>query len=335
MKKQIFYLLLLGLILSGCSGGNDFKVDVSDIEVQLDIKRLDQDLFQVNMDSIYEEIPAMQEKYGAFYEIYNRYVISIGNSNSKAYPDNLNAFLTDFMINKAYEAVQSKYPEIQSIEEGLIRGFKHFRYYFPEKQIPAVYTYIGGYNQSIVVGDSILGIGLDKYLGRDYEFYDKLGFSNYLQKKMYKEKIPSDCLHSWAETEWVFNDSIDNVMTNMLYRGKLLYFTRAMFPRAHDTLITGFTGNELQWVQANEQQMWDYLIDKKLLYSTDYMTINKLVNPAPFTSGFPEESPGQAVNWLGWQIIQAYMDQNSRITLGELMEEDDYQMILTESRYHP
>ena len=121
----------------------------------------------------------------------------------------------------------------------------------------------------------------------------------------------------------------------MLYKGKLLYFTKSMLPDEPDTLITGFTAEELEWCINNEENLWNYLIDKKLLYSTDYMTINKMVNPAPFTSGFSRKSPGRAVNWLGWKIIEAYMDKNSRATLPLLMQNNQYQQILTQSKYHP
>ena len=152
---------------------------------------------------------------------------------------------------------------------------------------------------------------------------------------MYKEKISTDCMKTWAKTEWEFNDSVDNVMSNMLYRGKLLYLVKSMFPEEHDTLVTGFTSRELKWVEANEKQIWDYIVEHKLLFETDYMTINKLVNPAPFTAGFPKESPGRTVNWLGWTIIEEYMKRNKNTTLEQLMNDDDYQKILEQSKYHP
>jgi gliding motility-associated lipoprotein GldB len=335
MKKQIALLFMLSLIIFGCGKKNKLDVDVSDVNVNINIKRLDKDIFQIDIDSIHKEIPRLHEKYGEFYKIYNRHIINIGSSNSKAYADNLQAFRNDYGINEAYNKVQKKFPDFEELEEKITNGFRHYRYYFPKKKIPAVYTFIGGFNQSIVIADSTVAIGLDKYLGRDCDIYDKLGWEKYRQKNMHKAKIPTDCIKSWAKTEWVFNDSIDNVLTNMLYKGRLLYFTKAMYPETHDTLITGFTPKELEWCKANEKHIWEYLIDKNILYSTDYMTINKMVNPAPFTSGFPRQSPGQAVNWLGWQIVRTYMERKPGTSLKELMNKDDYQQILSQSKYHP
>jgi gliding motility-associated lipoprotein GldB len=335
MMKQFFLILLLAVVVYGCGPEDRYEADVSEISVDLEIKRLDKDLFDLNPDSVHKAIPVLSEKYGAFFELYNKNVINIGGSNSRAYPDNLQAFLNDYDMNQLHKKIMEVYPDLEDIRAKLETGFIHYKHYFPDKKVPAVYTYMGGFNQSIVVADSVLAIGLDKYLGRDCEFYDKLGWETYRQKNMHKKKIPSDCIRAWGQTEWPFDDSTDNLLSNMLYRGKLLYFTKSMLPDEPDTLITGFSEQELNWCTSNEENIWNYLIENKLLYSTDYMTINKMVNPAPFTSGFTKASPGRAVNWLGWKIIEAYMDRNSGVTLRQLMRDHDYQRILTESRYHP
>jgi gliding motility-associated lipoprotein GldB len=335
IKKALIFSLLTSIFFIGCKEKQPYKQDVSEIKVKVEIKRLDQDLFEIDLDSIHEEIPRLTNKYGSFFEIYNRNVLNIGGSNSRAYPDNLQGFLTDFVINQVHEKTMEEFPQLETIEKKLTFGFKHYKYYFPDKPVPHIYTFIGGFNQSIVVDDSLLAIGLDKYLGRDCEFYDKLGWSEYLQKNMYQKKIPTDAMKAWGQTEWVYQDSIDNLLSNMLYRGKILYFVKSMFPEEPDTLITGFTAKELEWCQMNEKQIWNYLVEHKLLFETDYMTINKFVNPAPFTTGFPRHSPGRAINWLGWQIVEEYMKRNKNITLPQLMKENDYQEVLSESKYHP
>jgi hypothetical protein len=39
--------------------------------------------------------------------------------------------------------------------------------------------------------------------------------------------------------------------------------------------------------------------------------------------------------WVGWQIVRKYMDRNPKVTLQELMADDDYQKIFNESKYKP
>ena len=303
--------------------------------LNIELKRLDKDIFGMDPAVIDEQLPDLIEKYEQFFELYSYKVINLGNPYQKGFADSLVGFVTNYTMNSVYEKVKRVFPDMSLYEEEFTYAFKRYKYYFPEKQIPAVYTYIGGFNQSIVIADSILGIGTDKYLGQDCEFYDRLGIANYLQKNMNPENITSDALRAWALTEFVYNDKVDNLVNNMIYQGKIHYFLDAIVPQTPDSIKIGFTGDQVRWCINNEKQMWNYLIENKLLFSTDYMTINKHINPAPFTSGYPNDSPGRASVWLGWQIVRKYMNRNPEITIKQLMLDDDYQKILAKSRYEP
>jgi len=335
MQKAFLAVFILLVLLSGCSEKNKFDVDIEDLDVKIEVKRLDKELFELDPGKLDEQIPDLIKEYGEFLELYSRNVINIGSPYSKAYPDYLAGFITDYTMYQVHEKIMERIPDVDFIEHDLTQAFKYYKYYFPERLVPAVYTFQGGFNQSIVIGDSILAIGTDKYLGTDVEFYDRLGISKYLQRNMVPQKIPADAMRAWAMTEFVYNDSIDNLVNNMIYHGKIHYFLDAMFPFTEDSLKFGFTSNQLKWCQKNEKPMWDNLVEQKILFSTDYMTINNYINPAPFTTGFPRQSPGRAVVWLGWKIVHRYMERHPEISLKELMLDDDYQKILAESRYEP
>jgi hypothetical protein len=335
IKKEFIFVVLISIILASCNTRNRVNIDLSDINVDAEIKRLDQDVFQIDLDSTQEDVNVLVNNYREFFELYNSMIIKLGNPYSKSYPELLKGFVTDYTMNKIYTKTTEVYPNLNDLETELEEAFKRFKYYFPEKKIPAFYTYIGGFNQSIVVTDSMLGIGLDKYLGSNCIFYKRLGIANYLQQNMIPEMISIDAVKSWTLTEFDYNDSIDNVVNNMIYQGKIQYFLNATFPNKADSLKFGFSGDDVRWCIKNEKQMWNYLIDQKLLFSTDYMVINKLINPAPFTTGFPNESPGRASVWLGEKIVSAYMNRFPNLTIKELMLDDNYQNILSESRYEP
>lgn len=333
--KKILFLAGLIILFFSCKQENNFDIDTSEIKVNIEIKRLDKDLFEIDPANIAEETEYLIKKYGEFFELYSGRIINLGSPYTSDYNSKLVGFVTDYTMNKVYVKTEDIFSNIQPLEKDLETAFKRFKYYFPEKTVPAVYTYIGGFNQSIVVADSLLGIGLDKYLGVDCEYYTRLQTPNYLKKNMRPEMIPFDVLKSWALTEFEFNDSVDNLVSNMIYQGKIQYFLDAMFPSQSDTLKFGFTGKQMRWCIANEKEMWNFLIDEKILFSTDYMLINKHINPAPFTSGYPIESPGRASVWLGYKIVQEYMKRNPELSIHELMYNDNYQKILSESRYEP
>ena len=335
IKNKLILIAVIALLITSCTKRDSRKINVSEIDVNIEIKRLDKDIFEIDLGSVPQAVSDLINKYGEFFELYNVRVINLGNPYSNTYPEILTGFVTDYTMNKVYKKTMEVFPELNTFESELEDAFSRYKYYFPEKNIPAIYTYIGGFNQSIVVSDSILGIGIDKYLGSDCVFYDQLGIANYLQYNMIPEMISLDAVKAWTLTEFPYNDSVDNAVNNIIYHGKIQYFLDVMFPKTADSLKCGFSGEEIRWCINNEKQMWDYLIDQKILFSTDYMLINKLVNSAPFTSGFPNESPGRATVWLGWNIVDAYMKRQADVSIKNLMLENDYQKILTESHYKP
>jgi hypothetical protein len=121
----------------------------------------------------------------------------------------------------------------------------------------------------------------------------------------------------------------------MLHEAKLVYFTRRMMPSLPDTILFGFTGRQLEFCKAGEGDIWEYLVSKDLLFSTDAFLIRKFTGEAPFTSYFTEESPGRAVVWTGFRIIERYMNNNPDVTMPELMAMTDCQAILGGAKYNP
>ncbi len=335
IKRNLVYLGLIVILLNACIKNDKPNVDISDIQLNIEIKRLDQELFEIDPGNIENELATIIEKYGEFFEIYNYKVINLSSPYNINYPEYLNGFITDYTMNSVYVKTAEVFPDFSELSDQLTEAFKYYKYYFPVKVVPEVFTYIGGFNQSIVVADSILAIGIDKYIGSDCEFYDRLGIANYLQLTMNPENIPADAMRAWALTEFEYNDSIDNLVNNLIYHGKILYFLDAILPEFTDSLKIGFSEDQIRWCKSNDKQMWNYLIDQKLLFSTDYKVINQHINPAPFTPGYPTDSPGRASVWLGWQIVRAYMQRNPKVTLNDLMHGDDYQKILSQSRYEP
>jgi hypothetical protein len=316
---------------------NHYKVNTSAINVKIEIKRLEKDLFTVNPNEISEKVGQLRQKYTRFLQLFS-WVINTGDVNDTSFGDMLVRFCTDKQNNDVYALTMKLFPDLTQIEEGLREAFRHYLYYFPGKNVPAVYTCITGFNYNIITGDSVLAIGLDKYLGADCEYYARLGIYKYLSARMTPENIIPDCIYGWGSTEW--NDSTmkytsDNVLTEMIHYGKLKYFEKCMLPGTSEELIFGFTPGQMKFCRNNESQMWQYLIENDLLFKIDQLTIRKLTGEAPFTSYFTKESPGRAAVWMGFRIVESYMMKNPKITIEELMKDIDIQGILEKSKYNP
>ncbi len=335
LKKTGIYIALVFLI-TGCSDTRP-GADIGNIDAGIAIRRLEVDLFEidVDIDSIPVQAKILEQKYGEFFDIFNHLIIRIGSPSSPAYPEHLHRFLTDMDIYRIRTEVDSIFGDLSWLENDLENAFRHFLYYFPDYEAPRIYTYLSGFNQSVVTSEGIIGIGLDKYLGADHFFYSQLHLPMYQRRNMHPGKIVSDVMMAWAMMEFEFDNTEDNLLSHIIHHGKLLYFTDAVLPDQHDTLKTGFTARQLEWCRKNEDLMWTYLVENRLLFSTDARTIGRFVNPAPFTREFTSDSPGTAAIWLGWQIVSSYMNRHRNVTLGELMADNDYQKILNQARYRP
>jgi hypothetical protein len=336
--KYISILVAAGILTAlGSCNRNPYVVDLSSVQVDLKIERLEEDLFAVNDLTVQERVPGLIAKYGEFLQLFS-YVINTDDINSPSWHIYLSGFINDRMNFEAYGAVEEVFADISDIESDLGKAFSHYRYFFPDKHVPEVYTCITGFNNSIILGDSVIGIGLERYLGPETEFYGRLGIYKYLTYKMDRPFIVPDCMYAWAVTEWDYyamEYGSDNVLARIIHDGKLYYFVRRMLPEAAEGILFGFTTAQMDFCRNNESQMWEYLVEHDLLFSNDQFVIRKLTGEAPFTSYFTNESPGRAALWIGFRIVEQYMRRNPTVSLADLMEMKDYQKILQGARYSP
>jgi hypothetical protein len=333
MRKIILCTVYLAF-LSGCST-NRLKINVSDIRDEVKIVRYEEELFALGTNPGIEQIRALQDRYPDFTDLFSCRIIRIGNMTGPNGIKLIADFLNDTTIRNAKNISDGVFRDFGRIRKELINAFRHYRYYFPGKPLPVIYTCISGFNEQVFITDSLIGISLDKYLGPECRYYSMLDIPRYRQRRMFPEMIPADVMRLWGSGEFVMDRNATTLLDHMIYEGKLLYFLEAMMPACADTLLTGFTRKQSLWCSRNEAQMWNYLVENKLLFSTKQMDIVRYINDGPFTNGFPDESPARTGAWIGWQIVRSYMERNPETGLPELMAAQDSRHILNASVYTP
>jgi gliding motility-associated lipoprotein GldB len=335
LVKQLFFAIIPVTLIFSCKP-NPLKVNISDIKKDIHVVRFDHELFSINSNDTLNSIIALSNKYPDFFDLFTYKVIQIGGIDDSLFIERMKQFLTDTMILNVKKLVDSEFSDFDKTEKQINKSFKYFQYHFPDKELPTIYAYFSGFNQSVVTAENIIGISLDKYLGRDCEYYRKLNSTpQYKILNMHKDKIVSDVAYAWGVTEFEHTNKATTVLDNMIHQGKLMYFVDAMLPEMHDSLKIGYTAQQLEWCKKNEAQMWSQLIENKMLYSNKRMDIIRYINISPTTSGFPLESPGRTGVWIGWQIVRKYMKKFPETTLADLMKNSDYQQILNDSKYFP
>jgi len=332
MAKAILAIILLTFILGACN--SDKNPNVSGIDLKLNIKRLDQDLFNFAPDQILQKSKELKSKYGNFWDTYIEGVMALGPQTNVAFVDNFKRLRADYSIQKSVQETQRVFPDLKMIEKPLTDAIKHFKYYFPKDTIPEVYTCITGFNSSVLVDNRLLVISLDKYLGSKSDVYPRLGLENYKIYKMNPNNICTDVLTNWARFKYPYNDSVTNLMTQMVYEGRIQYFLNKLAPNMPDTLKWGFAPHQLKWATKWEKKIWTYLVENKLLFTQSQNEIRRYIADGPFTNTFGNNSAPRAAVFTGFKIVESYMDHN-HCTLEELMKIKDYQSILVQSHYRP
>lgn len=329
--KRIVFFTLIGIFLISCNR-NPLKIDVSEVDLKLEINHFEEDLKKFPFDSSF--VKTLDIRYGEFFKIFTHRMIWIGGIEEEGFIDNLEKFASDTLIEKLNGLVDKKIDH-EKLESDLETAFKHYKFYFPEKEVPEVSTCISGFNQSIVTAGNIIGISLDKFLGTNCQYYPQLGLPEYKRKRMNPYNIVPEVMKAWAITEFPKSEHSSNLLSHMIFQGKIMYFVDAMLPAMHDTLKIGYTAKQLNFCKAGEAGMWTFLAEHKLLFSSQRMDVKRYIDDGPYTNSFTTESPGRTGVWLGWQIVRAYMKKNETVTLSQLMNNHNYQEILSQSGYHP
>jgi hypothetical protein len=336
-KRSIFQIVLLIIVLfAGCDSRMNKKLSVHENQ-EFKLVRFERELFSIDLYSIADSSRQFVNKYPEFIALFSSRIIEIGDTLAPFFGEKLTLFVTDKVIYELLKRTNEVFSDFGEQSELLARGLTNYKRHFPEKAIPTVYTYVSGLNQSIVTAENILGISLDKYLGYNEALYDKVypAIPEYIRRNMQPEYIVPDAIRAWVTTDLEFKPKQDNFLSNILNEARGVFITKQLLPDVNDTLLWGFSSSQINFCKNNESEMWKYLIEQKLLFSTDNFRISKFIDPGPFTKEFTRESPPRAAVWIGYQIIDGFMSRHKNMTLSELAAINNFQVILNESRYNP
>lgn len=334
--SKIFRLIIVfsSLTFFSCEN-NPLEIDVSHINIQPQFYHFEQELFQKEGNISNKDIEQFHSDYQLFFSDFTSQIINIGDERRADFILQLNRFKNDENLNEVFTDVKKMYGDFSVYQPKITDAFKHYHFYFPEKAIPTIITYISGFNYAIATGENYLGIGLDMFLGNDYKAYDLLAIPKYKSQIMTKDYLVPSVMLGWISTEFEMPIAQPNLLEEMIHQGKILYLLDALLPKEENFLKLSYTPEQHEWCKQNNKEIWFYFMDNDLLYTKESTQIVKYMGEAPFTQGFPEGSPGRIGHWLGWQIVKAYMKKNPQITVPQLMNENDFQKILTKSKYKP
>lgn len=342
MKSKTFYLkiFLFLLIIFSCK---DTKIiDVSGIELEIDIVRYDEIFFEaLDTNNLIPSLFQLREQDTLFFDFYTQQVMRFGKISDTVGPVSISIeeFLTNKHVVELRDTIKEKFPSIDPFKNELTKAFKHFKYYFPKLPLPQVYTINSelSYN-AVMLDSSILAIALDMYLGKDFPFYYSFDYPFYIINRFEKDNMVPNAMEVlyneyFGSTNW--QSSTPPLVHAMINNGKKLYFLECMQPKKAKHLLIGYSPEELKWCKKEEAEIWKFYNELDLFYSKDFMEHKRHVNDGPMTNGMPQESPGNVGSWVGWQIVNQYMKNMGDKTDLPTLLNTPAEEILAKSKYKP
>ncbi len=316
--KQLFGIIVMYIVCLSCNSGTDIEKEVAKIPITVEIVRFDKEFARAKVS----DLPYLKGKFPLFFP--EEYQDSIWQQK-----------IVDTLQNELDEAVLKEFPTESLLEDDLKKLFQHITFYFPEFEVPIVYTTTSevDYRTRIIANDSLLILELDNYLGENHYFYSVI--PKYIGKNLKPSRLMPDIAATYSR-KYIAPPSDRTLLGQIIYFGKELYLKDLWLPETSDALKIGYTEDELKWARENEEEMWRYFIENELLYSTNSKLGQRFVDPAPFSKfnlEIDNESPGMIGRWLGWQIVRSYMEENA-VSVTQLMQ-TDAEEIFNNSHYKP
>lgn len=305
-------------VFFSCSDKNMKKIDISNIDVDFSVKRYEVDFYNATKESL----PKVRQKYPYLFP--------------EEFTDSLSfEKINDTQEQELFTETQKKYKDFSSEKTQLSSLFKYVKYYNPSFQAPDVVTMLTNldYDNRVIYADSLLLISLDVYLGKEHAFYGD--YPKYIRENNTKDHIVVDAAKAIIDKQ--VRPSIDrSFVGKMIFEGKKMYLLDLYVPLISDTEKIGYSQDKFNWATLNEEQVWMYFMDKKILFSTDTKLNKRFLENAPFSKFYTEQdnlTPGKIGVWVGWQIVRSYMKHND-VSLQELLKINESDLF-NKSKYKP
>ncbi|MEO6639302.1 MAG: hypothetical protein ABIN25_13570 [Ginsengibacter sp.] len=337
------------LVFSSCK--SDKKIpDASNIKVNLETKRFEQDFFAMDTGNIAASMQQILKEYPRFTPDFVENILGL-DMDSLLIPFNaqgsaVRLFLRDYrpMKDAADELFKSFNDEAVEIKQGL----QFVKYYFPAYQLPAnVITFIGPINanfetsfgtQGDILTSEGLGIGLQLHLGKDFSFYQspegQEQYPAFLSNNFDPQHIPVNAMRTIVDDMFPDRSRGKALIEQMVEKGKRLYLLIKFLPYASEYICIGYTDKQLKDAYKNEAVIWDFFLNNDLLNNAEQNIVKNYVGEGPRTQELGEDSPGNIGSFAGLQIIKKYMEKYPETKLAELIKMDARE-IYNSSKYKP
>jgi len=345
MRWPITSLLIL-LVIS-CNNSNN-KPNVSDIKVDVKIQRFDKDFFSMDTNRLDQSLNELNKKYPAFLPLYAEFLSPINpmvKQQGKTYDEAVKIYIRT--IKPLADAVEKKYSNLNNVQNGLEKGFKYVKHYYPSFKVPAVIASVESFNPddpqevygSTFYRDTLI-ISLQMFLGKDFGGYDPVQYPDYLRRRFNEEFIVPNSIRAIVNSIYADTSESASLIELMIEKGKQWYLLDKFLPDTPDSLKTGFTKNQTDFIEKNEGNIWgEFLKNTPDPYTLDQERLKNYLGEGPFTQDMPHDlegngTPGNIGQWIGWRIVEKFAANDPKMSVQEVLA-TPARKIFQEAKYKP
>lgn len=194
MIRKIYFALFIAMLLCvGCEfklKPNDDDNDASHVRIE----RYDRLESRYLITGDFSALQQMNTEFPIETRTLVEKMLQIGEVSDHDINERFLRFYQDSTLQTIITDAESEYANMDDLNKELSQSLQQLKDWLPDMPIPRVYAQIGALDQSIVVGDKLIGISLDKYMGAKYPVYKEFGFSREQLSSMGRSNIVPDCL---------------------------------------------------------------------------------------------------------------------------------------------
>jgi hypothetical protein len=309
--------------------------DISAIDVPLTTIRFEQSFFSIDtlrLDVSLQKLAGQEPLFTQDF-LYN-ILATTPQTAAKDVPQFMSAY------QSMYKQTSTQFASIKTEEDAIKQGLKYVKYYFPDYKLPTkLITFIGPINSfgNIITIDA-LAIGLQMYLGKNDPIYlseeGQSLYPTYLSRRFEKSYMATNCMKNILDDMFPLQDAGAPLCEQMVEAGKCLYFLKQVQPNAPDSIVTGYTSAQLEGCYKSEKDIWSFFVQNNLLYQKDPSLIGDYMTDGPNTAVFGDGSPGFIGQFVGYRIVEAWLQKNKALTLDKVMQ-TPAKIIFEQAKYKP
>jgi len=317
------YKILLGVtcvFFFSCKNGKDTP-DVSHIKTDVQVERFEKAFFAVDTTNMAQALAGLRNAYPTFYPTFMRDILGVNPLDTATFPIIKKIIWSYSSLN---DSIQEKYSNLAWLQNELNYDFRYVKYYYPTYNVPRVITFIGTLDApGVILAPQYLGIGLHQYAGKNFSAYQSADvqqlYPAYISRRFDREYISVNCMKAVVDDLYPDKSTGRPLVEQMIEKGKQWFLLDHFAPDAADSVKTGYTQQQLDWVTENEGNIWP-LVVKENLYSIEPSVIQTYIGEAPFTQTMTQSSPGNIGQWIGWRIVQKFADKNKKLSVQQVAE---------------